>query len=235
MRKFLFFSLFLSTISGFAQQTVDVGKQDVRVSSNMFYSVAGSPVSTTKYVKLVSGSPYFSNEWMFGRVELADGSKYENVKLKLDLTDNSLLYLDRDSNEMIATASIKNVTLVDEFAGKEYDFTFSAFIKAANVETGWYQVLADGPTVMYKRIAKKIDENKPYGSATIEQTITSINKYFVFANSTLSNVKKFRELPDILTDRKDDLNKYISSMKLTGKSDADYADLVTYYNQITTK
>jgi hypothetical protein len=187
-------------------------------------------------VKVVEGSPYFNDEWMYGKVELADGNKYENMKLKLDLADNSLLFLNADSNEMIATASIKNVTLFDKFADKEYEFTFSSFIKAAgNAEKGWYQVLTSGRAIIYKRITKKIDEVRPYGSATIEQIITTVNQYFLFANSTFSAVKKFKDLPGLLADKKEDLNKYINSMKFTGKSDADYTDLVTYYNQISTK
>ncbi|HLG40079.1 MAG TPA: hypothetical protein VI461_10435 [Chitinophagaceae bacterium] len=236
IKQIFFFLLPLSAAAASAQQVVDVGKQDVKLSPNMFYVVGGSPVSTTKYIRIVSGSPYFNDDWMYGKAELADGSKYQNIKLKLDLIDNSLLFLNADSNEMIATASIKSITLTDNLSGKEYNFIFSSFIKTTEkIETGWYQALAEGQATMYKRITKKINEVRPYGSATIEQNINTSNKYFLFTNSVFSAVKKFKDIPNILSDKKDDLSKYAVSMKLTGKTDEDYADLITYYNQIVTK
>jgi hypothetical protein len=73
---------------------------------------------------------------------------------------------------------------------------------------------------------------KPYGSATIEQTIDTFGQYFVDVSSVLNRVKKFKDLSDLLKDKKDELNKYISSKKLTGKTDQDYIDLVTYYNKL---
>lgn len=236
MKNLLFPIFLLPGIAAFPQKVIDVGKQDVRVTSSMFYVAGGRPVSIAKYVKVVSGTPYFSDNWMYGRVELADGHLYDSVKLKLDLADNSVLFLAPDSTEMIATASIKDVTLIDASTGKEYFFIFSSFIKATgNVETGWYQVLGTGKATICKLVEKRIEEMKPYGSATFEENIATVNRYFVFINSVLSAIKKFKDLPDILSDKKVDLKKYISNKKLTGKTDEDYADLVMYYNGLVTK
>ena len=233
MKYFFVVLVLILTTNSFSQQVVDVEKQDVRVSAGMFYVVGGSPVSTTKYVRVVEGSPYFSDDWIKGTVEIANGTQYQNIKLKLDLVDHSLLFLDSNNNEMIATATIKSVTLFDHLYDKKYEFIFSSFINTTGtIEKGWCQVLSTGLVTLYKQVTKRINEVKPYGSATVEQRISSINKYFLIANSTITTVKKIKDIPDRLTDKKDDLNKYINSMKLSGKNDSDYADLITYYNQI---
>jgi hypothetical protein len=219
------------------QKVIDVDRQEVTVTPNVFYTIAGSPVSTAKYVRLVSGSPYFRDHWMNGTLETADGQLYSDIKLKLDLTDNSVLFLSRDSVEMMATASIKKITLKDPLTGTDYEFIYSSFITGlGSIETGWYHVLVTGPKAfMYKRILKKMDEIKPYGSATTELNISTTNKYFLGFDSRFIQVKKFRDLPDLLPDKKEDLNKYLASLKLNGKSDGDYVELVKYYNDITAK
>ena len=68
----------------------------------------------------------------------------------------------------------------------------------------------------------------------LEYLDISINR-LNFIPEIFSKIKKFKDLPGMLTDKKEDLNKYISSMKMTGKTDQDYTDLITYYNQISAK
>jgi hypothetical protein len=42
-------------------------------------------------------------------------------------------------------------------------------------------------------------------------------------------------MPDLLSDKKTELNEYISSKKLSGKSDEDHSALISYYNNIAGK
>lgn len=173
---------------------------------------------------------------MKGSLDLSDGTGYENLLLKIDLMDNSLLYLDAEGKEMVATSVIRNVTLIDPLTNKNYDFIYSSFINApGQVEKGWYQVIASGSVSLYKRYVKITNETKPYGSATYEQSIVTGAKYFLLNNSEFTEIKKFKSLPGTLNDKKQELEVYISSKKLSGKNDSDYADLIDYYNSLIAK
>lgn len=201
-----------------------------------FYTVGGEPVSNVKYVRVVSGTPYFKEAWMKGSLDLSDGRGYENLWLKLDLMDNSLLYVDTDGKEMVATSVIKNVTLIDSVTGKKFDFIHSSFIGVADkMEPGWYQVIATGKAAVYKRFVKIINEFKPYGSATYEQSIVTGGRYYLFSDSIFSEIKKFKSLPDILQSKRKELNEFINTKRITGKTDSDYQELAMYYNSLMVK
>ena len=238
MKYILSILFLLQALTVCCQQTkvVDVGKEIVNVSPARFFTVGGEPVSNAKYIRVVEGTPYFNEAWMKGSLDLSDGHGYENLWLKIDLTDNSLLYLDADGKEMIATSVIKNVTLIDSVSGKKYNFVHSSFISCAGkIEPGWYQILTSGKATVFKRYIKIINEAKPYGSATYEQTIVTASNYFLLADSVFSPIKKFKALPGMLKNKKDELSQYISSKNLTGKTDADYVDLVAYYYSLFTQ
>jgi len=43
-------------------------------------------------------------------------------------------------------------------------------------------------------------------------------------------VKKFKDLPDVLSDKKEEVSKYIKTNELSGKTDDDYRVVFNYYN-----
>lgn len=233
MKCLLSLLFFLPASEAWCQQTkvIDVGKDEVRITAAQFYTVGGEPMSSTKYVRVVSGTPYFNEAWMKGSLDLSDGRGYENLWMKIDMIDNSLLYLDAEGKEMIATSVIKNVTLIDSVSGKKYDFIHSSFIKGAGkIQPGWYQVLSSGKATVYKHSAKVINETKPYGQATYEQSIVTSSSYFLLADSVFTPIKKLSALPNMLENKKEELDQYISRKSLSGRSDKDYAELISYYN-----
>ena len=156
------------------------------------------------------------------------------MQLKLDLLKNELHYLDPSGKEMIATIPLQQVILIDTVHNLNYIFINSFFIPATNLdaENGWYQLLDNGRAGIYKKLTKVITETRPYGSATTEQVIITSSRYFIIYNNQLIRIKKFKDLPDILTDKKTELHSFIKTNKLTGKSDEDYNMVMTYYNAL---
>lgn len=223
----------LSLYSGlFAQQVVDVGKTDANVNLNAFYTVGGTPFVTTKYVRVVSGTPYFSENWMRGKLELSSGRIYDSQVVRLDLLADELHYLGRNGEELVASTRIKRVSLTDTITGAQYNFIHSHFLEGSSSHpTGWYQLLENGKAALYKKTGKLVSESRPYGSATIEQSVKSNDQYFVSLNGSLSRVKKINELPELLGDRKEEIGQYIADNKLNGKKDAHYMTVIAYYNK----
>ena len=236
MKILLTVFIFLINTNVFSQRVIDVSKNNSAATSNLFYAVGGVPMNNAKYVAIVEGSPYYNEVFFKGKIILSGGKIYDSLKLRLDLMDNTVHYLAADEEEMIATTPIKSICIKNPLLNKEDQFDHSDFIKTTSkFETGWYQLLDTGVVILYKRYFKSIKENKPYGSATVEQTINTTNYYYILINLVFTPIKKIKQLPDMLQDKKTELQEYINNKSLTGKSDKDYLELVAYYNGLVAK
>jgi len=235
MKQLLFCGLLFISAAATSQRVIDIDKNDANpTDSKLLMIVGGNPLGNTKYVRIVSGTPYFSETWMKGKVLISGGKMYGGVRFRLDLLDNSLQYINGDGREMIATSPVTNIVLTDSISGKEYLFAHQSTLPPSkDLQKGWYQVLSDGKgATLYMHNAKSIQETRPYGTATYEQHIRDFNQYYIQTDSAFTLVKKFNSIPDVLSDKKDELTAYIKSQKLSGKSTEDYTALIDYYNSL---
>jgi hypothetical protein len=232
--RFLFACLFfLTPFFSFAQQVIDVNKQDVRgVNSNVFFVVAGEPFVNAKFTRLVDGSPYFSDEWMKGIAMMDSGNRYSGI-LKLDLMENKIHFQDEKGNEMVATTKVRQLVLIDTIKQTAFSFVHSSSLKTTDPRSGWYQLLAEASLAkLYKQSVKNLQEIKPYNSATVEQYIRTADYYYILYNGKLTAVKKIKDIADILGDKKPKILKYISENKLNGKSDNDFINVMSFYKSL---
>lgn len=217
-------------------RVVDVGKEDVSPLSGLFMVLGGQPISMAKYIKVVEGTPYFSDEWMRGTLIMEGGKKYDSISLKIDLLADEVHYLDAKGNEYIADNRIREIWLTETATRKKYHFVHSSFIGSGTAAAaGWHQLLAEGPAMLFKKSKKEIIETKPYGSATTEQSITTASKYFILKDNTFTPVKSLSVIAELLIDKKSELESYISTNRLKGKTDGDFIGLVSYYNSLQPK
>jgi hypothetical protein len=240
MKQFILLSLVFAAFAASSQGVVNVDKTDPTAIPNtlrygLMYLTGGAPVPNTKYVQVVSGTPYFNDSLMLGKIVMSGGRVIDSLKLRLDLLENTFQYQGLDGTIMTATTPIRSITLFEPVAGGEYNFVHSDYMPVKPEEAGWYQVLAYGNVILYKQIVKKMTESKAYGSSITEQTIHTSNQYYILNNMVLTKIRKFKELPGLLPNRMNDLNNFISSSKLSGKSDADYAAVINYYNSLLAK
>jgi len=157
---------------------------------------------------------------------------FTGVYLKLDLYNNEVHYRDAGGNELVATTTIKKIILFDSAAQRIFNFINGEYINANSHIKGWYELLGEGTASAFKQIRKQINEDKPYGSATVEQSIHTSFLYYTLYNGNFVLIKKFRDIPDVLRDKKDQVTKYIKDNKLAGKSDDDYRSVFDYYNAL---
>jgi hypothetical protein len=227
MRAKLLSACILAACSVHGQQTVDVEKNAVSLSSRVFYTAGGHPVSAAKYVRLTGGSPYFSENWMKGAIIVSDSMEYSNLRLRLDLLDNTLLYLNDNNEEMVSVSPINKVSLRDTTTGANYLFTYD------DAHKSWYQVLSMGKVSLYKQHFKQMVENKPYGSSITEQTIRTEERYFIMSNNMLTRIKKPKDIAEQIGGRHyKAVSEYIEKEKLNGKKEKDFVAAIEYYNSL---
>ena len=231
MKRFLVVLLCSFTTLLHAQKTVDVADGNASAMSPSFFTVVnGEPVVFAKFAKIVEGTPYFSDEWMKGNVVVNGGDRFAGVYVKLDLYDNEVHYRDLKGNELVATTPIQKVILFDSSAQLVFNFVNGAYINTNEKLKGWYLLLAEGKASVFKQINKHMHEDKPYGSATIERSVYTSFQYYALYNGNFVQIKKFKEIPDVLADKKDEISKYIKDNNLSGKTDDDYRKIFDFYN-----
>lgn len=235
MKSLLPFLCFLSTQLCSAQQVVDVN-HDVKLGSAAFnmFIVNGTPFVNTKFVRLVEGTPYFSDDWMKGVLVGEDEVVYKGLSVKLDLIDNKILYKDATGNELVTSTPLKELVLTNAI-GNEFKFVHinSAVNNKADQKNSWYLWMASGTASLYKYFDKSISEQKPYNSATFEQSIKTMARYMVFYNNSLLPIKKIKDAPDVLADKKMELQNFLTTKDDKNKSmDNRMMDLIAFYNAL---
>jgi hypothetical protein len=224
----------LFSFAALSQNVVDVNRANHTVSGSEFFTVAGNPFVNTKYVSVVEGTPYFSADWMKGVIVLSNNQEFKQYLLRINLDQGELLYKDELGNEMIATSIVKEVILTDD-TGNNYRFIHSSFLpKTDAMKEGWYLWLCTGTASLYKFFTKTWSEIKQYGSATVEQRIRTVETYFIHYNNSFFEVKKLKEVPGVLANKKAGLEDFLSTRddKSAGMDDR-FTALVEYFNSIS--
>ena len=230
MKQTIFFVLLLAQSTLFGQK---VNVEDNRSLDNRTLLTAGGvPLSSTKYFKIAGGTPYFSDTWMKGTIVTPQKMEFKNLRLKIDLLENIIVFLTPDNEERINTENVDKIILEDTVNHKGYLFVHSSTVDHTSTSKTWYQVLALGPVNLYKENAKNIYEAKPYGSSVTEQTIRDMNRYYVFTNHQFARIKVPADLVSLLSNHKKEVEEYIKSNKLKGKKEEDFQSVVNYYNSL---
>lgn len=228
---YLIIPLLTIAINATSQRVIDVTNQDVNVNHSMFYSVGGEPMVTGKFVKITEGSPFYKDEWKPSSVILNNGAEVKDVQIKLNLLENKVHYLDKNGKELVSQSSIREVVITDDISGENSRFISSVYFNTEPPKSGWYLWLHSGEASLYKFIIKDVTESKPYGSATAEQRIRTTDKYYVFYNNTFFLLKSLKDIPNVLANKKSELEQHYQQIsKIKASTDDKFTQMLLYYN-----
>lgn len=236
-RLLVYCCLSLIWFNVFSQRTIDVDK-DPNVNGGILqnvFTMGGKPFVTAKFSKVVEGSPFFNEQLMPGIITLNEGKEYKDLSLRLNLLESQVNYLGDKNIEMMATSAVKVVVLRDTIQKTDHRFVFSEYMDIYNKpEKGFYELLEPGKAELYKEHKKKLLESRPYGSATIEQTIKTEVRYYISLNGQWIKIKKLKELTDLFYRKKNEIQKFISDKKISGDDEASLKMVTAYYNSLFT-
>jgi hypothetical protein len=207
-------------------------------SSNPFMSDANGKPLYLRTTYTAEGSPYFYDDYCFAELTGANGKIYSDVKVKLDLTDRSVIYLTESGDEMMATTPITRIKFMSFiYNGTAYGETvLQGFPTALNAADGKvYQVLEDGKTKLLKELEVTYTDNKRYGEATITRVFKRKETCFALLENTtdLKKVEKNKTAVVALFERKQQqVSNYIETQKLKCKNEQDLIQVFRYYNSL---
>ncbi len=163
----------------------------------------------------------------------ANGDRYRSPKVRLDLLDNQLYFLNDKEQEFVCTTPMKEVTLTDTSSGTAYHFVHASSMPLSPGKKGWYQVLVKGKVPLYRYFTKILNETMPYGSSVSEQKITTSEEFLIGYNGALHSTRKLKDVPAILSNKRGELEKYMDAdVMKTGTTAEKMTALVTYYNSL---
>lgn len=231
----VFCCLSLLWVNGLSQRTIDVDK-DPNANGGILqnvYAVGGKPFVTAKFSKVIEGSPFFNEQMMRGSIILSEGKEYKNLSVRLNLLELQVNYLGDKQVEMITTSPVKEVVLLDTVQRIDHRFIFSEFIEIYDKpDKDFYELLETGKAELYKQHKKKLLENKPYGSATIEQTIQTEIRYYILVNGQWIRIKKMKDLVTAFYKKNKEIGKFITEKKISENSESNFEAVTAYYNSL---
>ncbi len=180
---------------------------------------------TTSYHS--EGSPYFHDEYNTAEITSLAGKVYRDVKVKVNLTTNEILYRTGDGKEMVAILPIKRI----KFAA----WTLESFGQPINSpNTLVYQVLDSGKCTLLKQVKITYRDDKPFNQASVTRIFKRDESFHVLIVGGM--VQKLNpgkdDMLDLLKDKQAQVRTFIESNKLKCRQEEDYRKVIAYYNSL---
>lgn len=186
-------------------------------------AVGGTPMTGQAYMN-VKGSPYLYEDWEKGDVTLASGRKFESIDLMYDLIANQVIFKDSDGESKLFSQPIKTFNIVKSSEIHSFE---------RGMDGAFYEKLVTGNTTLWKRIAKSIIDEKPYGSATLQRNILTNIYYYT---GEIAQPVKFKtdkkSVLALLINKNNELEEFIKNDKINTRNEVDLIRLFQYYNSL---
>ncbi len=182
----------------------------------------------------VLGSPYFSKEYCIANIKVQRGRKYNGLEVKLNLQSNRLVYRMSDGEELEPNVPIDYV----EFTGcdgSQKTTTFRTGFPPVDKHdiTHFYQVLDSGQTQLLKSWNINFMDQTPYGGTGTTRTYEAAPTYYAYSSEKgMVALGKGNEktILTVLSDKSQQVNKYINDQNIRLKKEEDMVKLFNYYN-----
>lgn len=220
----LFYLLLFVSINAFSQQALTFsGNGETNFTSGYF----------TKYVpgddyKFVEGNPYLFEKWSTGIIKLESGANLKMESCMYDLYHERLMFL-QDENPLY----FSNPEDIDRFT-----VGTSEFINIKNeTNNDFYEILVEGKDL---KLLKKYNcdiikgkETNGITQATADKFKITNDYYLKKGDVELIKVKiKEKDILKLLSNKEQEVKKYIQDNKLNLKNENDLVELFKFYSTL---
>ncbi|HYM93992.1 MAG TPA: hypothetical protein VET23_07625 [Chitinophagaceae bacterium] len=158
---------------------------------------------------------------------MKQGKVYENVKVKLNLFDNTLFYITSDGNERVIISPVNEIVFSDTSSGggiKNIVFQNGFSPVDRQNETTYYEVLDSGQVKLLKYHNINYQDKKEYNNAVITRVFNETNAWYLrLAGGTMSKLEKGKEvILSLLSSKKTEIEKFIEGKNLKCRKENDW-------------
>jgi len=219
MNRFILFFLFFCCFCSFADaQTAQFPAQNSYGRNHL--TIAN-----------IDGSPYLDSDYKVGTVTTEDGGIYKDIPLRYNCFDDVLEFSkDNAAYELQPKERIKRA----EFGGKV--FTYKDFESDRSTDKSFFELLVEGKATLCARFTIKFyeaEELKGFAEAKPARFEDLSETYYLSLNNApakkISNSKKLLE---ILSDKKSEVESFMSKQKVGVKKVEDLKKIIVYYNSL---
>lgn len=192
------------------------GRQQVNLYGILFYQPHG-----------LEGSPYLFPDWRTGHVKLYNGQEATEVKMKLNILSNDLVYY----NEHFKNLFIADRNTVESFVMKKNQPDSMLFIKYQGTEIGYklknndfVHLVHEGKITLLAKYSADVSEAN---DITSRDKIYPRNNYFVVYNNKVTELKlNLKSFTRVFPEHKKEIRKLATSIHFRNKSLRDMNRLI---------
>lgn len=184
----------------------------------------------------ITGSPFFTDEWLTGTIVTGSGEKIEHMHLRLNLQTQQVHFISGNNTELAAPSGyVKTLLLYDSSEGGRSDMEFRCRFPAVDSQDTlhFYQVLSKGKRWLLRSLSKSISQRKDELSGDVQREFIQYENYYLFDGNALHKVKRNRSsVLALLPDNKEKLQAFADSSKIGFGSWEDIRKVIGYYNTL---
>jgi hypothetical protein len=207
--------------------------------TNTFSQVASSqlidPVTSRvfdigRYAE-INGTPFYKDEWLKGSIVVTAG-RYNDLKLKIDLYKNQLLFL-KDDVQYEFVEDLKGVVLMPKPEDSTSYLYFEKGISGPALKPDQFvQVLALGKASLYRSDLKLLAEMNEINKGVVKYFNNS-PRYFISTGGQVKIVKPGKkDVIEAIGDKAEALEQYCEQNHLSLKKEKEMVELLKFYNSL---
>ena len=187
----------------------------------------GKPLMNNS-VSEVQGSVYYKEEYFNAKLYLIDGQEITDIKIKLNLRDNIVNYVNNEGAEMEAVSKIKRILFTE--TGDIFESGFPAVNKQDNQT--FYRVIISGKASLLLFTNFVESDFKAFNSAITTKQIDKVIEIFGVSPNAISLLTQSEDVLQLLKDKNKEVYNYIITNHLKCKKQSDFEKIIKYYNTL---
>lgn len=192
------------------------------------YNDIGSPDASKSNIRTynqIKGSPYINEEFVNGTI-INDSASYQGILLRYNAYEDRMEFKPKSGVELYFDTPEKYKQFI--IADKKYVY--------CNELHEYFELLQEGKISLLKKESIFLNESEPaqpFKDPKPAEFRTKPPVYYISINNgDFVKIKKDKDLLDIISSNKKEVQTYISKNKLKVKNEEDLQKIISYYNQL---
>jgi hypothetical protein len=174
------------------------------------------------------GSMYYDDQWMNGKVVLADESEMNDIKLRYNVYYKQMQFIHEEDTAAIAKPDeLSYLVIGDE------KFISSRYISNHQIGTDYFKVLVEGDCQLLQRILVKYHEVLDSGESSKERFIKCCELYIKKEGQPAQQIRCNRKsVCAVLDDGNGVIRQFMKDNGIRLKNHEELMEVVAYYNTL---